>query len=201
MVTNTDLQKEMISKIKEFLSALTDSNIYTVSFEYSSSENICEPDFSIRYNTESGEDFDDPKIKWDCVEWRWVGKYLILCTDIAPNYKVGTPFISIQPMVKQWIEGMGLHYLNRDEYYSLDEEYFDRYSMVEREFINVLIAIIKELHESGFVKEKFSREIPIIIFYHDDGYDADEIIKQNIEANGLPLVQEYVDFLREHGGH
>ena len=63
--------------------------------------------------------------------------------------------------------------------------------IVTNAFVKVLVDIVKELHQSGFIKEKFGKEIPVII--HELEY-YEEIANQNIEANGYELVEEFVNF-------
>lgn len=63
--------------------------------------------------------------------------------------------------------------------------------IVTNAFIKVLVDIVKELHQSGFIKKKFKEEIPVLI--HELEY-YEEIANQNVEANGYELVEEFVDF-------
>ena len=92
---------------------------------------------------------------------------------------------------------MGLPYFTFQEiFYStlpdaVDDEEFEK---ITREFVRVLIAVVKELHATGFVESTFSKPLPLII--HELEY-YDEIVEQNIEANGRPLVQGLIDFTYE----
>ena len=57
-------------------------------------------------------------------------------------------------------------------------------------FVNVLIDVVKDLHDSGLVAKKIGKEIPVII--HELEY-YEQIAIQNIEANGKDLISP--DFL------
>lgn len=55
----------------------------------------------------------------------------------------------------------------------------------------MLIDIVRDIHASGLLQDKFGKEIPILI--HELEY-YDEIVEQNIRANGEELVREFAEF-------
>ena len=55
----------------------------------------------------------------------------------------------------------------------------------------MLVDIVKELHESGFIKETFGHEIPVLIHELEYYY---EIGEQNIRANGTELAGDFAEF-------
>jgi len=199
MINNTDLQNEMLSKIKPFISSLEDNDIYAISFEFvNMGDNPCEPVLSVTYNTERdyqkelaidyGYTVSASAKRWDCANWP------------RENYINFGDSETIE-IIKQWIIGMGLQYRAYNEFFGtgMSSEDFadmcDKYSVIEDEFIKILVCIIKHLHETDFIKNKFGKDIPITIYVHGDGYDVDKLVVQNIEANTAPLVQDYVDYL------
>ena len=64
--------------------------------------------------------------------------------------------------------------------------------MPNKYFVPVLIGAVKELHESGFIKEKFGREIPAII--HGLEY-YDEVAQINLEANPESTIREFATWI------
>ena len=68
------------------------------------------------------------------------------------------------------------------------------YEGITEAFIQVLIEVVKELHESNFIKEQFGREIPVLI--HELEF-YEEIAMQNLKANPSEVVEEFVAFCRE----
>ena len=58
-------------------------------------------------------------------------------------------------------------------------------------FVNLLVAVVQGIHASGLLKEKFGREIPVLI--HELEYH-EKISQQNIEANGEALDRGFVSF-------
>ena len=68
------------------------------------------------------------------------------------------------------------------------------YEGITEAFLEVLIEVVKELHESGFIKEQFGKEIPVLI--HELEY-YEEIAEQNLKANPAETVEEFVKFCNE----
>ena len=68
------------------------------------------------------------------------------------------------------------------------------YESITEAFIEVLIEVVKELHESGFIKEQFGKEIPVLI--HELEY-YEEIAEQNLKANPTELVEEFAKYCNE----
>jgi len=198
MISNLDLQNEVISKVEPIISAWADSDIYAISFfVYNKQDNPCEPTFTLGYNTErdyqkalAGSDggvmpSDESEARWNYPWWS-MNNFLLFGEGETAG------------IIKQWIISMGLTYLTNEEFYDTGrgkKEFHalsDKYSVIGDEFIKILICVVKELHETGFIENNFGRKIPILI--HEFEY-YDEIAIQNIEANGLPLVEEFVDFI------
>lgn len=77
--------------------------------------------------------------------------------------------------VSQWIDGLGLE----------DEE------EIAGAFWKLLTVVVKEIHASGLLKDRFGVEIPILI--HGLEYDQ-ETARQNLEANGETLDRDFLAF-------
>ena len=65
-------------------------------------------------------------------------------------------------------------------------------SLTLDKFINNLVSVVKKLHESKILIEKFGKKIPIII--HKLEY-YDEIVDINIKANTKSLIKELIEFV------
>jgi len=188
-----DLQNEIITRIKPIISAWVDDDIYAISFfVYDKDDNPCEPTFTLGYNTERdyqkalvGGAFDELEARWNYAWWA-INNFLVFGEGETAD------------LVRQWITDMGLPCLTYEEVFGMGRDSNTEallakvHDRLPNELIKVLICVIKQLHSSGFIKNKFGKEIPIII--HELEY-YDEIAIQNIEANGLPLVQGLVDFI------
>jgi len=72
-----------------------------------------------------------------------------------------------------------------------DDEIYDEVEIVTKKFVEELICIVKEVHQTGLLTQKFGKEIPIII--HELEY-YDEIAEQNIEANGAEALEDFISF-------
>ena len=99
-----------------------------------------------------------------------------------------------QQMVKDWIEKSGFCYYSSDELFGGETEPDEEsYEGITEAFVQVLVEIVQELHSSGFIQKQFGREIPVLI--HELEY-YDEIAEQNIKANSIELVEEFVAFCK-----
>ena len=73
----------------------------------------------------------------------------------------------------------------------IDDEELER---ITKAFVNVLVEVVKELHDSGFVIKEFGKSIPILI--HELEY-YDTIAQQNLKANPAEIIDEFVNFCIE----
>ena len=58
-------------------------------------------------------------------------------------------------------------------------------------FVKEIIEVVRDIHNEGIIKNKFGRELPILI--HELEY-YDEIANQNLEANGQYLPEGFIEF-------
>jgi hypothetical protein len=174
------LKGAIIDKIKKW----TETDIYAVSlFVYNDGDNPSKPTVTLGYNTESRITQKESGVS--DIEFRWNYAYWL------QNDELRFGFGDTAEIVKNWIVEQGLEYHeNLDYEYTEDAEEND--DKITESFIELLIEIVKEIHEDKILTEKFGKELPILI--HELEY-YDEIAEQNIEANGEELVKEFITFI------
>ena len=166
------MRNYLLKEIKDNIEKWNTSDIYVISlFVYDEGDNPNQPTVTLGYNTISNyeENIDDA---WDEEEAKWNFAFWLQNEE----YVFGVD--ETRPIVEKWIQ--------ENNYIDEDDD-----MIVTNAFVKVLVDIVKELHQSGFIKEKFGKEIPVII--HELEY-YEEIANQNIEANGYELVEEFVNF-------
>ena len=185
-------KNEIAAKIKPIISSWNNiTDIYAISlFVYDKGDNPCEPTFTLGYNTEnqcrnSVSDASSPlEARWNYAFW-------------LQNEELVFGESETSKSVKNWILSSKLPYFTCHEMFETDAadevDEADFYK-ITHEFINILISVVQELHDTGFIKSTFPKNIPVII--HELEY-SDTIAQQNIKANGLDLVQGLVDFINE----
>lgn len=176
-----DILKELIISNIE---AWTDGDIYAISlFVYDENDNPCKPTVTLGYNTET-QVKNEIANAWDEQEARWNYAFWLqndfLCFGAGETAEA----------VKQWIDNNHFPYYEDDDEAWNNEDVYDKVEVITKAFVKELICVVKEIHQSGLLTQKYGKEIPILI--HELEY-YDEIAEQNIEANGK-LVEEFVNF-------
>ena len=170
MLNNIDLQKEVIKAVKPIIDSWTDDDIYAISFfVYDDCDNPRKPTFTLGFNTESVYEAEVSSGFSSKEEARW--NYAFWQQNCELVFGLG----ETEEIVDKWVLGV-------------DDGGCDA---ITKEFVGVLVKTVKQLHESGFIRSKFGKEIPVII--HELEY-YDQIAIQNIEANTLTLVQGLAGF-------
>ena len=172
--------------IQETIKKWDKSDIYVVSlYVYDFNDNPCEPTVTLGYNTnkkyisEIENAFDEQEAKWNYAFW---------LQNIELEFGIG----ETQPIIKSWIEQNGYTFYSHDEMFDINKEIDESsYEGITNDFVQTLVQVVKELHSSGFIEEQFGKKIPVLI--HELEY-YDVIAKQNIEANSIALVEEFVKF-------
>ena len=172
----------LLEQIKERIATWDKSDIYAVSlYVYDMNDNPCEPVVTLGYNTveqfqkEIPNASDEQEAKWNYAFW-------------LQNEELSFGAGETQSVVRQWIESAGYSYFTYEEMFDAEEEPEESlYEGITEAFIGVLIEVVKELHESGFIKEQFGKEIPVLI--HELEY-YDKIAGQNLRANPAKIVEE-----------
>lgn len=176
MENKSKMKIVLTEMIKETIKKWDKQDIYAVSlYVYDDYDNPYDPVVVLGYNTieryksqikrASGES----EAKWNYAFW-------------LQNKELEFGQGETKELVKEWIEENGYTYYDRHR--EFDEE---SYEGLTEKFVSVLIEIVKELHHSGFIKEQFDKEIPVLI--HELEY-YELILEQNIEANSSELIEE-----------
>lgn len=181
------MKEYLQSEIKKCISSWDKSDIYVISlFVYNEDDNPCKPTVTLGYNTYT-------KFKSE-IEYAWneqEAKWNYACWLQNKELEFGTG--DSKEIVKKWMNDHGFPYISTEEIYQHDDFCEDEFYYITQAFVNVLIEIVQELHKSGFIKEQFGKEIPILI--HELEY-YDEIAEQNLKANPPELSDELDDFVR-----
>ena len=72
-----------------------------------------------------------------------------------------------------------------------DDKLYEPLEKITQSFVSMLIEIVQEIHADGILSRKYGKELPILI--HELEY-YDEIVQQNIQANGPELVKKFVEW-------
>jgi len=177
------MKEILLPQIKEKIKNWDKSDIYAISLWVNDNDdNPCEPTVTLGYNTENHYKTQIEKAS-DEEEARWNFAFWLQNEELI--FGIGES----KEIVKKWILENGFKYFTSDEDMTYEE--IDEARKITELFVNVLIDIVKELHETGFIKEQFGRNVPVLI--HELEY-YEEIATQNIEANGIELVKEFVKF-------
>lgn len=173
------MKEKLLNSIKQTIEKWEVADIYVISlFVYDENDNPAQPTVTLGYNTISNYK-DNIVSAWDAKEAKW--NYAFWLQNEEFVFGIG----DTKKIVKKWIN---------ENFYDLDFSNEDNLCVITKAFVSILIDIVKELHSSNFIVNKFDKSIPIII--HELEY-YDEIANQNIEANSYDLVKDFVDFCNE----
>lgn len=192
-----DLQAYLEKKICGIISAWNEDDIYAISFfvyaneayEYNGYSNVTQ--FSVSYNTEkdcsgAGELSEE---RWNYAFWRQNETPIIE----ADNENEGIKFLF------NWYEENGVDnigYENYDACYDNEMRYIGKGPVGYYELLSVITDVAKKLQDSGFVKHKFGKPIPIII--HDLEYSW-YIIEATKKANSNGEADMFFAAIKELG--
>lgn len=180
--------KEQIKKmIIDSIENWTDEDIYAVSlYVYDYNDNPCKPTVTLGYNTESQvksetkNAYDEDEARWNYAFWLQNQEFIF-----GENETANT--------VKEWVESKGLPYYE-DDNFDLDwndDKLYEPLEKITQSFVSMLIEIVQEIHADRILSRKYGKELPILI--HELEY-YDEIVQQNIQANGPELVKKFVEW-------
>ena len=179
------MKEQLKDLIIENIQKWTEKDIYAISLYVNDyNDNPCKPIVRLGYNTET-QVKEQTEFASDEREARW--NYAFWLQNSFLEFGDGES----QNLVKQWLSNNEFpFYEDGDEAWD-DDETYDIVEDITPEFIEVLIEIVQEIHDSGILTDKFGKEIPILI--HELEY-YEEIADENKEANGDCLDQEFVDW-------
>lgn len=179
------MKEYLLSEIKKCISSWDKSDIYAISlFFYDLDDNPCQPTVTLGYNTNS-QWSAEIKYASDEQEAKW--NYAFWLQNCELEFGTGDS----QKIVREWLNDNELPYYSSQELFKssdIDEEHLNS---ITKAFVNVLIEIVWNLHHSGFINEQFGKDIPVII--HELEY-YDEIAQQNLKANPVELLEDFVQF-------
>lgn len=148
----------------ESINSIQENDIYAFSiFLQDIDDDPLQPVIVFGYNTErqferSLNETDELEARWNYAFWLQNSEFLFGENDTAW-------------VVEQW---MKLH-----DFIDLSDDEIDE--VVTPTYVKEIIEVVRDIHDEGIIKDKFGRELPILI--HELEY-YDEIAKQNQEANG-----------------
>ena len=165
--------KEKIQQlIEQKISEWQDDDIYAISlYVYDAEDDPRRPVAILGYNTERQvqksipEASGEQEARWNYAFWLQNVEMCLGQGDTAED-------------IKEWIT---------------EQDLWDNEDEITPRFTELLVAIVQNIHASGLLKDKFGREIPILI--HELEY-YEKIAQQNIEANGETLDRDFVSFCR-----
>lgn len=182
-MNSLQLKEDILDKFKPIIKSWRDKDIYVISLWVDNDfDNYFEPIVILGYNTENNYKINIEKASCED-EARLNFAFWLQNSEFVYGEE------ATKEKITEWIKE------NNPQYYSLvDNDCLgnDEIEEIDREFINILIEVVKELHQTGFIEEKFGKPIPILI--HELEY-YDKIAKQNIMANTLPVIRDFVDWI------
>lgn len=162
-----DLQGYLENKLRTIISAWSENDIYAISFfvysneayEYNGYSNVTF--FSVSYNTENDCNGADAlsEERWNYAFWR---------QNETPIIDVDNDGIKI---LFDWYKENGIDNIGYEDYnacYDDEMQYIGKGPVGYYELLSEITAVAKKLQDSGFIKTKFGKPIPIII--HDLDY-------------------------------
>lgn len=194
-----DLQKYLKNKLVDIISGWNEENIYAISFlvysneayEYNGYSNVTQ--FSVSYNTENDCEGADAlsEQRWNYAFWR---------QDETPIIEVDNENEGIK-ILFDWYEENGIDNIGYEDYdtcYDNEMRYIGKGPVGYFELLSEITAVAKKLQDSGFVKNKFGKPIPIII--HDLEYswyiiEANKKVNSNGEADMFFATMKELGFM------
>lgn len=184
-----DLQTYLENKLRYVISSWSECGIYAISFfvnaneayEYNGFSNVTE--FSVSYNTENdcrgaGELSEE---RWNYAFWRQDEIPIIEAYEEDEGMKI----------LFDWYKENGISNIGYEDYnacYDNEMRYIGKGPIGYYELLLEITVVAKKLQDSGFVKNKFGKPLPIII--HDLEYpwyiiEANKIVNSKGEADAF----------------
>ena len=194
-----DLQIYLEKKLQDIISDWTEDDIYAISFfvyaneayKYNGYSNVTQ--FSVSYNTEKdcGSAGKLSEKRWNYAFWRQNEIPVIEADNGNEGIKI----------LFDWYAENGVYnigYENYDACYDNEMRYIGKGPAGYYELLSEITAVAKKLQDSGFIKNKFGRPIPIII--HDLEYpwyiiEATKKANSNGEANMFLAAMKRLGFM------
>ncbi len=197
-----DIQEYLESKMKSIISTWVADDIYAISFdifsnpthEYKEHSNL--PMFAISYGRK--KDYESINNKTKLLEAQWCKAFG------GHNSAVISTFGSTEgiEILIEWYKEKGIAHIGYEPPFYYSEEQRERRKYIDKgpigfyELLLEITAVAKKLRESGFIKDKFKEDIPIIISCTKFEWYILDAIKE-LNPNGE--AEEFLSFLRERG--
>ena len=178
------------------------ADVYVVSlFVYDENDDPRAPTVTVGFNTEAAvtaavegepDDFawgtpsDEDEARWNFAFWLQNELDVIAepAGDPAGNFRRAS-----------WIKELGLDYSDEDEENDFDAA-TGKGEQITAAFVELLVKLTRELHETGILTEVFGRPVPVLI--HELEY-YDEIADQNRRANPPGLIEPFTTWVEAAG--
>lgn len=164
------MKEKIRGLIEQKISEWQEDDIYAISlYVFDEEDDPCRPAAVLGYNTErqvqksAPEASNEQEARWNYAFWLQNEEMCLGRGETAED-------------IREWITEQDL-WENEDE--------------ITSKFVDMLVSIVQEIHASGLLKDKYGREIPILI--HELEY-YEKIAQQNIDANGEALDSGFVSF-------
>lgn len=164
------MKEKLQALIERKIAEWEEEDIYALSlFVYDEEDDPRRPTVTLGYNTERqvkeslSDASDEREARWNYAFWIQNEELCWGRDDTAED-------------VKRWLT---------------EQDLWEREEDITEAFVALLTEIVKDIHASGLLTEKFGREIPVLI--HELEY-YDKIAEQNIRANGEELVRDFAEF-------
>lgn len=175
---------EKTAKGLEEVSKKEKDEIYSYSFfVYNHEDDLRRPTITLGYNTiqkfnsEIENATEEREAKWNYAFWLQ-NNIVEIGTD---NDEKG------KNLIRDWFKELGLYYTDQEEASNFDA-CIKKGNEINNNFSGMLIWIVQQL------QNLYELEIPILI--HELEY-YDVIAEQNIQANGIEKVKEFVNWINE----
>lgn len=193
-----DLQMYLEKKLCDIISIWDEDNIYAISFfvcsneayEYKGYSNVTE--FFVSYNTEDdcGDAEELSEERWNYAFWR---------QDEIPVFSADYEEEGMK-ILFDWYKENGITDIGYEDVNCYDDKmrYIGKGPVGCYELLSEITQVAKKLQESGFIKNKFGRSLPIII--HDLDYswyviEATQKANSNGEANTFFMAMKELGFV------
>lgn len=192
-----DLKSYIENKLRKIISTWNENDIYAISFfvysnesyEYNGYSNV--PQFYVSYNTENDCNGADElsERRWNYAFWR---------QNEIPIIEVDNDNEGIK-ILFDWYKENGIDNIGYEDYdacYDDEMRYIGKGPVGYYELLSEITSAAKELQDSGFIKNKFGANIPIII--HDLEYPW-YIIEATKKANSNGQAENFLAAMKELG--
>ena len=168
-ILHVKIKEKIQGLMEQKISEWQEDDIYAISlYVFNEEDDPCRPVAVFGYNTERQvqksitEAADEQEARWNYAFWLQNHEMCLGRDETAED-------------IRKWIT----------------ELEWEGEDAIKFKFVNLLVAVVQGIHASGLLKEKFGREILVLI--HELEYH-EKISQQNIEANGEALDRDFVSF-------